>query len=849
MKLKHNKNLSILWIIVLSILVFIIYRSYQNNIIYQQNLFSLDVNQFQKSISNNLQQYEIQLIESANLFLKNKRFETKDFSISIFDKNKNIINASYPNFKLFPYLDVIDNLFLISDLTSTPIWLTVENADLSTPSVLYLYPVKNEKGIIDRYFLFTCSNIDSFFKNIFRDYEKFEIYDYVYIYKNGYQSTSIHSDRTFIVPNKLKKNTLKGEKNLFIQENFNDIQLFGGFYLPDLNIAILFEKKSELFLFLYFISFITICWLIFGLFYWFQKNQNIKLTFALVSFFVFIVFSFRIYQENIKNNNYYKSQFFFETKSLQILLNQYLAHFQSLLDKLNIFEFDFKLNESLIEPEIENFGALAAVFYQKNPDREVYKTIKLIGEENWKAPDVLIKPDQKNKTSFIGPFNDPVYGLVFFALKVNSDKTNATLIVFDASYITSELDKIWQNFKSPFILKDSENNSIYIYGEIDEPQNTQTFILPASGWKIEIQNPQIPLEIFKSTIFKQWLFSCLILTLVLLFYFTENKITVFGISYLTFAIFIAMFLLVSYIVFGSLMLKNDALSKIVSEINTLEELQNQVALLNSNYLFNKGKSLKNEKIILDVKIIENTDNSNINLKGMVQLDNKNITQLDIWNATPSYIDISKNSSRTPFDLTVMDNSNLIYFPLNPIVIRLPININSTEDMIFTVDEKNFKELQNLTFSGMKVFKSGARYVQKSNTEIPQLEYIFVFERSLTNSIIAFIVPLIISIGLLYQGFIVSSKNHISENFVVIWGTVLFTIVLLQNNYRSFVKDAPFTFLEYFFIASFIFINAVQALIIVPSILKKEKNLEFLTKFYFVGWLFILSLFIHTALTS
>jgi hypothetical protein len=74
-------------------------------------------------------------------------------------------------------------------------------------------------------------------------------------------------------------------------------------------------------------------------------------------------------------------------------------------------------------------------------------------------------------------------------------------------------------------------------------------------------------------------------------------------------------------------------------------------------------------------------------------------------------------------------------------------------------------------------------------------------------------------------------------------------VLLQNNYRSFVKDAPFTFLEYFFIASFIFINAVQALIIVPSILKKEKNLEFLTKFYFVGWLFILSLFIHTALTS
>ena len=192
---------------------------------------------------------------------------------------------------------------------------------------------------------------------------------------------------------------------------------------------------------------------------------------------------------------------------------------------------------------------------------------------------------------------------------------------------------------------------------------------------------------------------------------------------------------------------------------------------------------------------------------------------------------------------------MVYFPLNPIVIKIPINLCTTEEVISVIDENNIKQLQSLELSGSKVILAGATYVASTDEHLPKLEYLIVFQRGLFNVILSFIIPLLIAIGILYQGFLILSKDEISIPFIAIWGSVLFTIVLVQSNYRKFVEDTPFTFLENFFLASFLFIVLVQFLVLGSGVAKKQNNMVFLKKLYFTGWLFIVSLFVYNSLMA
>ncbi len=847
--IKNNKNVSVLWIIILSLLILASFESYQYNIKKQTKTLYADLNNYENYIRETFKNHEEKLIDSANRFSLGQEFNEKDFNVFIFDKDKNIIKTSNSSIELFPSTNFTNNLFLVTDLTGTSLWSTSSDSDLSLPSIFFMHPLVQDGGTITGYYLFQSSKIDSFLNPIFDEAEKFGFINYCYICKNGFKTVSSNWVKHFNAPKEVLKKSLSGEKTIFADKNLFDAQLFAGFYIPDLAMGVVLEKKNNSFIIYKFFLIVTVCFLIFGLNNWFKNPDNIQLTFFLASFFVFVFFLYQANSVRISSKDYLDSQFIFHAKSTQLVINQNLERFQSLLDNLNTLKFDLQLDNLIIENEVKNSGALAAVFYDKADQDEAYKVSTQFANKSWQAPEILKDKSILNGSSFVGPVNDPIYGLVFFIFKSFSGGKRASLVVFSASIILDEIKKTQQLFQSALVLKNSEGYVIYSIGSFDEATDRQTLLLPTANWTLEIQKSDNDSIMIDHKILNITLFSLLIFVLVSIFYFAEQKNVIFGFSTINLANILSIILLISYIFYGSLSIKNYAFSQIINEISSFDELNNQLSVIDSNFYLNNGRALKKETIILDIKKLDNTGVTNINLKGLIQLNSQIIDQIDIWNASPSIIPISKKAEATAFDINILDNTNMIFFPLNPILIRLPINLNTSEEVIGVIDENNIKQMQRLTLSGLKVIKAGARYVVSSNNQLPNLEYLIVFERGLFNAILSFIIPLVISIAILYQGFLVLSKDEISIPFVAIWGSVLFTIVIVQSNYRKFVGDIPFTFLENFFIASFLFIILVQSLILGPIVAKKQKNLVFLKKFYFTGWLFIVSLFVYNTLIS
>jgi hypothetical protein len=840
LSLKKEILCPVIWIFLVSFLSLITY-----------NLYKKELQEQKKEIFSNLQAYEVffekKLNEvekilnlSSKSFLKEGIFKEDNFDLLIFDSNKNFIISSHKNLPIFPLTESINNKFLISELSSTSLWATFSQTSSSMPSLYFLEP-KIENNKISNYFLFWCPNLEKFLNPIFEESKKFGFNNYCYICKNGFKTASKDRNSSFIPPKEILETTLSGEKSIFIKKQLFDSILYAGFYNPDLAISIIFSyniSHSPLFIFL-FIG--TLGLFLFGIVSWLKNKDNFALIFFLISFFVCIFFATQSLLVKNNKQDYSKWKLFFENRSSQLLINQSFERYKSFLDNLELWKFQLNLSDDEIKNEVSKSGVYAAVFYQKTADKFEFQTIS--NTDSWQPPNISVN-QFTNDISFAGPINDPTFGKVFFALKWFQNKNVAILTVFDTSTITSVLENIWQNYKAPLLLKNSEGSVIYSFGDFDENKTKDSLYLSAPDWTLEVQKAEFNFSFFNEKVFNQFIYSFLLFLLVSLFFFAE-KFFNFGVfSKLNFAIIVSLILLTSYIIYASWVVKRYVNKLSTDQIQNWDKLKNEIEITKAYFRLNQGSEIKELSVKLDVKMVQIEGASKFNLRGLIEIGADEIKQIDIWTATPSILNLNQEYKFTPYNLDFTSKSNLAYFPLNPMIIKIPLNIYYKNNIILVPDYDNLYELNNLKEYKINLINVGARYVYEEENNVPQLEYIFIFERSLINSIVSFIVPLIIAVSLLYQGFLLTEKDSLSLGFIAIWGSVLFTIVLIHSNYRKYVEEISFSFLENFFYATFIFIILVQGVFI--GSLKEKENALFLRKFYFLGWLFIVSLFIYNS---
>jgi hypothetical protein len=831
--IRNRPLIFVLWLITLCLVAATLQMSFKNVHSRFLNDLLTHVDVSQSLLNRNLDKLSDHLKELGGKLSRDVSTPLpSSLQIYRFDSQQNLKAVYGEGLDLLPSTQKIDDAFLLSSITSSDIWLTVNALNQARPEIFFL---THREGDVD---LFRFSQLEPFTASLLGDQPQ----DLVFIYRNGMKNSTYISDNTPL-PSSMIDSVMSGEKSLAIYYGWLGLTGYGYYYNPQLQLGFVIPSTINYPLWLDALAILALMVLIGGMVFFINSRSAAALAVSLAALCLSAALGIEVYRERATNVREYREQLLFKLQGTVILVNKMLDQATNTLQATMTARYRLKQTDDQIKQQWLNSSVLAIAYYDQF-DGHNFQKIEVLSPLSWQPPKLL--PEAlTSMTACIGPIRDPVLGSIFILSNPSGNQERSvTAIAISAEDISNNLRVFIETFHQPLLVNDFSNKGIYESGSLPS-HNRIRYQIPSVGWELISTADGLKTPFNFHSLHATFLLSTLFFLMAMTGYFYTRGSFEAPLISIDAVLVTLSALMVTFIVLSGLILNLRSSAMGLSQIKNVDQLKNFIASTTENYRLQTNQDLKTMTIELDLKYLERKEIYLLLAKGTFSTAEKLVTGINSWTASPSTFDGSATSpSYYSFDADIIDSSNFTNFPFNPIILRIPVSTNSKEPILFIPSFDNLSTLQDAIASKLPVLKSGCNYVQDAETGLPMLEYVFILDRGIINPLLAFIAPLLVVLIILQQGII--DKKTGSFN-LAIWVSVIFATTLLHQNYRRFIHDLPLTYLENIFLGSFLFILIVLTLFLTKRFNESEQGVLMQRKVYWPIWLLIMTLLSYTAL--
>ena len=366
-RLKSSLFLVPAWIILVVLLIFSTNYYHEKEVASHRLKFLQNLNAFQQNFNEKITKKEEELNQIAESLSKDPSTRLPcDMIVYIFNKDLQLIKTTDPIYNQLPATKNVNDLLLITPISQTPEWATINGLNRAYPEIFYSYPVKKNGHLVGTT-LFRFQNAEAILDVFLEDYKKYDFNKLMYVYKNGVGGHIVY-DKNFKVEESIIRDALNGDKNIYREDSWFGANLKGTFYAPSYKFGIVVNHRT-------YFSIILICQLILlkvllivGICWWISKPNRIPVTIVLGLGLLSTYLGYLSYKEKTKKTNEYTSSYLFSLQNAATTIDQYIAQSKGVLDTFVTLKYELNLTDEKIKDKLQQYNVLAVNYFENPQD-------------------------------------------------------------------------------------------------------------------------------------------------------------------------------------------------------------------------------------------------------------------------------------------------------------------------------------------------------------------------------------------------------------------------------------------------------------------------------------------------